>query len=297
VLPLLVFLVYAAIVNDVRALIAKNDLAGAEALAKAHQVKSGATSELAAAVSWLGRAALAAKQYDKADRFANEAAKLSEPLLRNRKLDADPWLPTAVGASIEVRAQVMAARGDRADAVAFLNGELARYRGTSIGERISKNINLISLDGKPAPELDMREFIGAKPRPLSALRGRPVLLFFWAHWCGDCKGLAPILASLKKTYGPKGLEIVGPTKLYGYAAGGEDAKPEVEKPYIEKIRTEFYGALSGMPVPLSSANFLTYGASTTPTLVLVDRGGIVRYYHPGAAPEAELAAQIEKLLR
>jgi thioredoxin-related protein len=50
-----------------------------------------------------------------------------------------------------------------------------------------------------------------------------------------------------------------------------------------------------MPVPLSVANFISYGASTTPTLVLIDRAGVVRYYHPGAAPEAELSARIRAL--
>ena len=51
-----------------------------------------------------------------------------------------------------------------------------------------------------------------------------------------------------------------------------------------------------MPAPLSAANFIAYGASTTPTLVLIDRGGIVRYYHPGAASEAELTAHIRGVL-
>ena len=51
-----------------------------------------------------------------------------------------------------------------------------------------------------------------------------------------------------------------------------------------------------MPAPLSNANFARYGASSTPTLVLVDRKGIVSWYHPGAATEQELSSQIEKAL-
>jgi len=50
-------------------------------------------------------------------------------------------------------------------------------------------------------------------------------------------------------------------------------------------------------VPLSAANFQTYGASTTPTLVLIDRAGVVRFYHPGAASAAELSARIQAILR
>lgn len=51
-----------------------------------------------------------------------------------------------------------------------------------------------------------------------------------------------------------------------------------------------------MFVPVSEKNFDTYGASTTPTIVLIDRRGIVRLYHPGAMTEAELRSAIEKQL-
>lgn len=287
-LPTLLLAALASIVTDVRALIDRNDLAAAEVAARSYRAQSGETSELAAAESWLARANLAARRYDEADRFAAEASRIAEKLAATRKLDADPWLPTALGASIEVHAQALAARGERSEAVAYLNEQLAKYRTTSIGERIRKNVNLLSLEGKRAPAL-----AGAN---LAALRGHPVLLFFWAHWCPDCKAMVPGLASLIAKYGPKGLAVIGPTRLYGYVAGGEPAPPEVERRYIQKVRGQFYAALSGMPAPLSSANFLAYGASTTPTLVLIDGAGIVRYYHPGAVPIAELAARIEKLL-
>lgn len=247
-------------------------------------------------MSWLARASFSAGQYDKAERFASETSQLTSRMLRTRKLDADPWLPTAVGAAVEVHGQVLAARGQRAEAVAYWNEQLAAYRGTSIGERIRKNINLLTLEGKPAPALSIEEHLGAPARPLSALRGHPVLLFFWAHWCADCKAMSPVIASLAKTYAPRGLVVVGPTRLYGYVAGGEDAAPAAEKQYIEKVRAQYYGAIPGMSVPVSSGNFLAYGASSTPTLVLIDTAGIVRYYRPGAVPQPELAAKIEMLL-
>jgi hypothetical protein len=93
------------------------------------------------------------------------------------------------------------------------------------------------------------------------------------------------------------LVLIGPTKYYGYVAHGNDAPPAVEKPYIESIRRRFYAPLGNMPVPLSDVNFARYGASTTPTLVLVDRKGVVRWYHPGNATERDLAVHIEQVLR
>ena len=149
--------------------------------------------------------------------------------------------------------------------------------------------------GTPAPPLDEAIWLGPKPASLVALRGHAVLLFFWAHWCPDCKAEAPVLAQIAHVYGPKGLVLIGPTKLYGYAAQGDPAAPAEETRYIDAIRRQFYSSLYDMTVPVSAANFQAYGASTTPTIVLLDGNGIVRFYHPGAVSEAELAGRIEAL--
>jgi len=288
---------YMTLVDDVRTLIAHQDLAGAERAVGPCRTQSGSTPECAAALSWLARGALDARQFDRAEAYAIETRALSDRLLRTRKMEADPWLPTAVGAAIEVHAQVLAARGERADAVDFLRRQLALFGATSIAARIRKVINLLSLEGKPAPPLEEAEWLGPKPASLAALRGHPVLLFFWAHWCGDCKAEAPILAEVRKVFAPKGLVIVAPTQLYGYAARGAASTPPDEKKYIELVLRQYYSALGDVPVPVSAANFLQYGASTTPTLVLLDAAGIVRFYHPGAVSEPELAARIQAVLK
>jgi len=190
----------------------------------------------------------------------------------------------------------MARRGERGEAVAFLRSELKTYWMTSIRARIQKNIHLLSLEGKPAPALDVRDWLGSKPLPLDRLRGRPLILFFWAHWCSDCKRVAPDLARLASTFASQGLQVIGPTQHYGYVAGGADAPPKQETVYIESIRRQFYADLAAMPVPVSEENFRNYGASSTPTLVFVDRKGLVRQYHPGAMSYAELAAALKTIL-
>jgi len=293
-LPTLLF--YASLVNDVRTLIAHNDLPAAEAQIRQVEAQKGDSPEVALAYSWLARGALNARNYDHADALAAQTRKICDKLLAGRKLDAEADLPIALGASIEVHAQVLGARGERSDGVAFLQEQAGLFANTSIVERIRKNENLLTLEGKPAPELDVQEFLGPKPRTLAELRGHPVLLFFWAHWCGDCKHDSPILADIIKRYAPKGLVAIAPTKLYGYVAGGADASPAQEKAYVEDVWKKHYPGWSEIPVPLSGANFQTYGSSTTPTIVLIDRAGIVRYYHPGSATAADLTARIEGLL-
>ena len=202
---------------------------------------------------------------------------------------ADKDLPTALGASIEVQAQVMAQRGERGAAIEFLKRQLATYRDTSIRTRIQKNLHLLSLEGKPAPELAGRP-------TLAELRGRPVLLFFWAHWCPDCKQMAPALAKLAAVYSSRGLAILAPTVLYGYVAGGQEATPEVETKYVAQVCRRFYSGVPLLATPMSMENFKNYGATTTPTLVVIDRQGIVRLYHPGSMSYEALAAKVAAVM-
>ncbi len=288
---------YAAdLVREVRAAISRNDLAGAARAVEEFRARGGVTPEMLEALSWLGRGALGAGDLEAAGRNAAEVRRLALEMLKTRPLDADKRLPIALGASIEVQAQVLARQGAISEAIAFLNQELERWGRTSIRMRIQKNINLLTLEGKPAPPLEVGEFLGPRPAPLDKLRGQVVLLFLWAHWCGDCKGQAPVLARLKAEFGGRGLTIVAPTQRYGFAARGQEVSPEEELRHIADVWKQHYAALGEIPVPVSEKTFQTYGVSTTPTLVLIDRAGTVRLYHTGKMSYEELAPRLAPLL-
>ncbi len=284
----------ADLIEDVRTQLSRNAFSSAEAELSSYKSRQGVTPEYLEALSWMARGAAASQQWDKATSYATETRTLCEQQLAKRKLDAEPHLPIALGAAYEVLAQSMAEKGQQAAAVRLLRSAVARYGTTSIGPRLQKNLNLLSLVGHPAPPLQTMQYLGPKPPTLASLKGSPVLLFFWAHWCADCKGEAPMIARLRQEFAPQGLVVLGPTQIYGYAAYGNDASPDQERTYIESVRQRYYSSLLDVPVPLSKQNFNVYGASTTPTLVVLNRAGQVALYHPGAMRYEELRAAVEK---
>jgi thiol-disulfide isomerase/thioredoxin len=287
-----------AIVYQVRLAINADDFNSARQDLKQYRAAMGVTPEYIEALSWLGRGALAAKQYGAAEENAAEVRKLCLEALTHRKLDADASLPMALGASIEVQAQAGVAQGNRDQAVTFLRQEVFKWHATSIRARIQKNLNLLTLEGKPAPPLEVTAWVaGPKPRPLAMHRGHPVLLFFWAHWCSDCKQEIAVIQKLQQAYEARGFEVIAPTQHYGYTAGGEDAPRETETAYIKAVFAQYYMGLGPVETPLNEENFARYGVSSTPTMVLVDGAGIVRMYNPGNVSYEALAGRIEALLR
>lgn len=284
------------IIVAVRTAISEGNVQAAGAALQRYQSQRGVTPEWLEALSWLARGEFSARQLDKAEQYARQTHQLALVELKKRTLDTEPHLPMALGAAIEVEAGVAATHGRSAQAADFLRRQIALYRSTSIEARLEKNLNLLTLQGKPAPPLQISQYLGPKPSPLAALRGKPVLLYFWAHWCADCRAEAPLLARLKEEYGGRGLTLIGPTQLYGYAARGAEAPPAQELAYIEQVRERYYAGLADVPVPVSQRNFETYGASTTPTLVLLDRKGIVHLYHPGAMSYGDLKSAVEQVV-
>jgi thiol-disulfide isomerase/thioredoxin len=86
------------------------------------------------------------------------------------------------------------ARNSRASGNAALAGQDAAVQG--------------DLKGKPAPDFELATLDGKKMK-LSELKGKAVLLNFWATWCGPCKIEMPWFVELQNQYGPQGLTIVG----------------------------------------------------------------------------------------
>ena len=246
------------------------------------------------ALSWAARGASFVEQWDKAETYAQQAYEAALPIALDRGVDSLPALATALGASVEVLGQSLAARGERAAAVDFLGREREAWKGSSIEMRIQKNYLLVGLEGRKMPAITAERFIG--PEQSLDVAGKVALFYFWAHWCADCKIQKPALLELHEKYADRGLAIVAPTQLFGYVGRRTNVPPAEEIAYVEGPWLRANPMPDWMPKPLNQKNFADFGVSTTPTLVLVDRQGMVRMYHPGMMSLAELEAAILPLL-
>jgi thiol-disulfide isomerase/thioredoxin len=147
---------------------------------------------------------------------------------------------------------------------------------------------------------------GGKPLTLASLKGKVVLLDFWAIWCGPCIATFPHLREWNEKYGDKGLVMVGVTSYYDYkwddAAGycaragtGEDVTPEQELAMLEKFAS-YYHLKHRFAVNERDNRELSeyYGVSGIPHVVVIDQQGKVRMIRVGSGKQN--ADDISKLL-
>jgi len=144
------------IVAYVKAAVTAGAYSAADTALQQYRAAAGTTPEYIEAFSWIGRGQLARHDAAAAEKNAAEVRKLCLAEVAHRRLDAEPHLPIALGASIEVEAQALAAENRRDEAVLFLDSELKKWQGTSVQDRIQKNFNLLTLEGKPVPVLTCR---------------------------------------------------------------------------------------------------------------------------------------------
>jgi thiol-disulfide isomerase/thioredoxin len=124
--------------------------------------------------------------------------------------------------------------------------------------------------GSPAPEVTaVNVFNGAKIK-LSELRGKPVMLNFWATWCGPCRLEMPDMERLHKELGDQ-ITIV--------AVGGDDRE---ELPDLRAFATEL--GLTFTVAHDGGAGIRTYRAIGLPTTFFIDKDGIIREKVQGAMP-------------
>ena len=118
---------------------------------------------------------------------------------------------------------------------------------------------------------------------LAELRGRPVILDFWATWCAPCRASMPHLSAMQGRYGTRGLVIVG--------LSVDDVPPQVVRSFAERLQLRF-------PVAMASEGMLDdYGPiRSIPTTIFIDRQGRIVRRVVGYVDEETLEGFIREIL-
>jgi peroxiredoxin len=124
---------------------------------------------------------------------------------------------------------------------------------------------------------------GGAPTSISALRGRVVLLDFWATWCAPCRLVAPKMRALQARYGAQGLTVIGMS-----------SEPAEEISLFAQRTGMTYGIVSDAKGETSSSHTV----SSLPTLFIIDKRGVVRDIVVGYDPsrDAQVEATVKTLL-
>ena len=136
-----------------------------------------------------------------------------------------------------------------------------------------------------APPFRLERFGGGSVAS-SELRGKVVMLDFWATWCGPCIAEMPVLLKLASEYEPRGVVFL--------AASRDD--PSVAKVQVGMFIDQRAPALARYAAFADEGTADAYAISAIPTMVLIDRKGQLHASYLGAATERAWRARIEEVL-
>lgn len=138
-------------------------------------------------------------------------------------------------------------------------------------------------DRKVAPDFTLKDSNG-QPLKLSDLKGRVVLLNFWATWCGPCKIEIPWFIDLEQRMKDRGLTVLGVSM--------DEEGWEAVKPYMAKHKINYR-----MVIGTDQIAELYGGVESLPTSFILDREGRIARVHIGLVSKSEYENDINTLLQ
>jgi thiol-disulfide isomerase/thioredoxin len=227
----------------------------------------------------------------------NAKAKTDEEKLKDYELAGARANESVSFAFEEKKAELYKEAGKKKEAVEILTKAVAALSADSPNLRRAKSARLqMTLVASPAPAIVATQSHG-EFKGLDSLKGKVVILDFFAHWCGPCIASFPDMEQMYADLHAKGLEVIGVTTYYGYYKSEKDLSREAEFAKMADFIAEHK-----LPWPVvygERANMEAYGVTGIPTAVVIDRTGVVHTLHVGYSKESFKAfrAEIEKLLR
>jgi thiol-disulfide isomerase/thioredoxin len=202
----------------------------------------------------------------------------SEPEKAEQMLNAAKELLSSIKEGLEQ---------DAAKAVERIEQSFGRLESS-----IETGKKLAALVGSDAAPLTVSAWVNGEPLTDGDLKGKIVLLDFWAVWCGPCIATFPHLREWHEMYADKGLVIIGLTRFYKYvwdtetgrprrAASGETVTPEQELDMLTKF-AEHHNLHHRFAIQEDRSLSEFYAVTGIPHVVVIDQEGVVRMIRVGS---------------
>jgi thiol-disulfide isomerase/thioredoxin len=239
---------------------------------------------------------------DDAKTVSTYAAKVQQeasPFARSEPEKADQILKAAKELLASVKEKAESEEAKKAS-------DSAEQSFARLESSIAAGLKLIQLIGSDAAPLDVEGWVNGSPLTDEDLKGKVVLLDFWAIWCGPCVSTFPHLIEWHEKYADKGLVMIGLTRYYKYAWDEESGKavrsqeevpPEKEQEALGKY-AESKGLLHRIAFQKDRVLSEYYGVTGIPHVVVIDREGKVRLIRVGSGEKnaQDIEAMIEELI-
>lgn len=138
------------------------------------------------------------------------------------------------------------------------------------------------LPGRPAPDFSLPTLAAGDSIKLGELRGKVVVVNFWASWCIPCRDEHPVLLEASRTYRPKGVEFLG----IAY-----NDKPDDSRRWLNELGSAYPSLMDN-----GARTAIDYGVSGVPETFILDKQGVVAFKKFGPITTSEITQKLDSLL-